>query len=81
MQADEIREYAIKHYIQPARNRGDTQVTICAGDIHKRMEFTSSRMQAVLGALGAIKFRKDQNLQLISRTGDWTNTLFTFKIL
>jgi hypothetical protein len=33
--ADEIRDFAYKRYIQPARQRGERQVTIRAGDVHK----------------------------------------------
>ncbi|TET89625.1 MAG: hypothetical protein E3J35_09455 [Methanomassiliicoccales archaeon] len=79
--ADEIREYANQNYIDPARNRGGVEVTIRAGDIHKRIGL-SSRLPAVCGALGTNKFEKQYGVRLVGRKGpnQGSNVFFTFKI-
>lgn len=50
--ADEIREYVLVNYIEPARRWGESTVTVRAGDVHKAMG-SKDRMPAVAGALGA----------------------------
>lgn len=36
-QADEIRDYVLEHYISPARERGDTSVTVVVGPLNNEM--------------------------------------------
>ncbi len=45
-----IREFICKNYIQPAREKGKSRITIRAGDIHSAMRLVS-RMPAVCSAL------------------------------
>jgi 5-methylcytosine-specific restriction protein B len=80
--ADEIRDFAYKRYIQPAGQRGERQVTIRAGDVHKEMELTD-RVPAVCGALGTEKFQRMCNVRLINREGptQGANVYFTFELL
>jgi hypothetical protein len=47
---EEIREFICKNYIQPAREKGKSRITIRAGDIHSAMRLFS-RMPAVCSAL------------------------------
>ncbi len=47
---EEIREFICKNYIQPAREKGKSRITIRAGDIHSAMRLVS-RMPAVCSAL------------------------------
>ncbi len=54
-QADRIREFVLENYIRPGRSRGDEQVTVRAGDVHRKMGLTSA-MPAVCSAVGSSKF-------------------------
>ena len=80
--ADQIRNHAAMHYIQPARSKGDTHICICAKDVHRQMKL-SHRERAVCGALRAIKFQKTQRLKRITEVGppNGANTVFIFEIL
>ena len=55
--ADRVREYCKAHLIQPARARGDTTVSIRAGDVHAALGF-KNRLPLVCSALGATVFEQ-----------------------
>jgi len=80
--ADEIRDFAYNRYVQPARQRGERQLTIRAGDVHKEMRLID-RMPAVCGALGTEKFQRMCNVRLVNRQGptQGANVYFTFELL
>ena len=80
--ADEIRDFVQQNYIEPARRRGDSEITIRAGDIHRDMQL-ESRMPAVCGAIGTKKFEEECEVRLIRRRGptQGANVYFTFEIL
>ena len=80
--ADKIRSFVDREYITPARARGQSQVTIRAGDVHSRMNL-KNRVPSVCGALGAHKFSQQFNLELANREGPdmGANASFTFSIL
>ena len=79
--ADEIREFAYENYIKPARARGEEQITIRAGDVHREMRLVS-RIPAVCSALGTNKFQDMCGIELIRREGptNGSNVYFTFKL-
>lgn len=79
--ADRIREFGYENYIQPARQKGKTQITIRAYDIHKQMGL-KDRMPAVCSALGTDKFQNMYNIKLVRREGPThgANVYFTFEI-
>ena len=64
-----IRDYAIRSYVRPARQRGLKRFSIRAGDVHKQMGFRENRMPAVCSALKTREFLKDNNLRLVSSSG------------
>lgn len=66
----------------PARRRGEKQIVIRAGDIHKDMGY-QSRMPLVCAALGAKKFEEFAGVERISLTGptNGANAIFTFRII
>ncbi len=66
--AEQIRVYANRAFIEPARRAGRTEVTIVAGDMHKDMRLTN-RMPAVCAALDAQKFQEEYGVVLSSRAG------------
>ncbi len=50
-QADKIRQFALDHYVVPARAGGLDVITIRAGDIHREMNLVNA-MPAVCSAVG-----------------------------
>jgi len=80
--ANDIRRYCLKKYIVPARVRGDSTILICAGDVHRAMNYTS-RHPAVCDAINTKLFQKMANINFISRSGPkhGSSTTFTFKII
>ncbi len=79
--ADSIREFANEYYIQPARERGERQFTIRAGDIHSEMGL-HARLPAVSAALGANKFEDEYGVRRLSVEGpiNGANCVLTFEI-
>jgi len=79
--ADTIREHVIRAHIMPARARGDSTVTIIAGDIHSEMNL-KRRLPAVCCALGSVKFEELAEVERMSLEGPilGSSTTFTFKL-
>ena len=79
--ADDVRQYCKDNIIDPARRRGEEQIVIRAGDIHKAMRY-QSRMPLVCAALGAKKFEEFAGVDRVSLTGptNGANAMFTFRI-
>jgi len=80
--ADDIRNYCIEHYINPARMGNISNITIRAGDIHNEMNY-KDRMPNICSALGSLKFEKEANVERLNITGpsNGANTLFHYRIL
>jgi len=81
--AQAIRNYAKSEYIDPARRRGETEVRIRAGDVHKAMKF-ANRPALVCQALRSNIFRRENNLVLIKDEGPpsglSTSVVFTYRV-
>ena len=79
--ADRVREHS-HNYIEPACLKGDSKVTVRAGDVHKAMGLRDS-MPALATALGANKFQPHAGVQLVKREGPHVgaNLRLTFEIL
>lgn len=79
--ADQIRQFALLNYITPARSRGETVVSIRAGDVHSQMGL-SARLPAVCSALGTNKFESMCGIKRLSIQGpaNGANAVFTFKL-
>jgi len=81
--ADCIREYARRHYIDPARKRREATVKINAGDVHKGLRL-SSRVPQVCAALSSQKFLQENQLSLETRqappSGQSTTVTFTYRL-
>ncbi|MSQ23657.1 MAG: hypothetical protein EXR58_03760 [Chloroflexi bacterium] len=67
-QADEIRAYVWRAFLQPARWAGKTQVTIRAGTVQTEMGLQNA-LPAVCGALGSNKFEKQYEVNRVPSTG------------
>jgi 5-methylcytosine-specific restriction enzyme B len=80
-QADAIREYVFKKYIEPAREQKVATVKVRAGDVAKALGLRK-RMPAVCGAIGTVKFRTKYSVQLVDNhgPGNGSNATFIFKV-
>ncbi|MFZ2996981.1 AAA family ATPase [Sphingobium sp.] len=67
-QADRIRRFALDTVIAPARTRGDFEVELITGDIHRAMQLDNA-MPAVCSALGGNKFESLAGVKIIDRQG------------
>jgi hypothetical protein len=80
-QADDIRSFASRNVIEPARADGQQQTTIRTGDIHQAMNL-SNAMPAVCSALGSPTFELAAGVRLLSREGpkQGANVYLTFAL-
>lgn len=80
--ADDVRQFCKETIVDPARSRGEKEVVIRSGDIHKDMGY-QSRMPLVCAALGARKFEEIAGVERLSLTGptNGANAIFTFRIV
>jgi 5-methylcytosine-specific restriction protein B len=79
--ADRVREYCRAQMIEPARARGDTTVSIRAGDVHAALDF-KNRLPLVCSALAATVFEQFAQVDRISVEGptNGANAVFTFRL-
>ncbi len=86
-QADKIRVFIKKNYIDPAREKGKDEITIKAGEVNNRMVnkglLPTSRVPNVNNALGGKKLEKRCNINLKNREGppQSTTTEYTYEIM
>lgn len=66
--SDRIRQYVIDHYIAPARDRGDTQVEVISGTVHRDMGLENA-MPSVCQVLEGKIFAQEAGVSLIDREG------------
>lgn len=84
-QADQFREYANKHYVEPARRAAEKIVRIKSGDIVKGLGLKDCTPN-VCSALERPVFQKRYGLKLIGKQtsapkGVSTTVVFTYRIL
>lgn len=75
--ADEVRKLAQVQYVLPGRALGKGTVVINVGEVHNAMGY-KSRVPLVATALGAMKFRNQNNLELIRVVGPTQSTTTTY---
>ena len=67
-QADEIRQYALEHYIEPARNAGERRVVVRAMDVHNALGL-NGRYPNVCQALDGSKFHRQAGVKIVDYKG------------
>ncbi len=67
-QADRIRQHTLTTIIEPARARGEQEVTVVTGDVHRAMELDNA-MPAVCSAIGGNTFERMADLRIVDRQG------------
>lgn len=75
--AGRIRQYALKHFVEPARERGDASVTIRAGHLHNELGLTNAHANVCR----ALRGRLFRNLAAVGEptvTGPENNSTTTF---
>lgn len=79
-QADAIRQFVVREYVEPARKAGAPQFTVRAGDVHNRMNLTNA-MPAVCSAIGSGKFQVLAGVTQVDRQGPANSSTveFTFE--
>ncbi|MCK4252453.1 hypothetical protein KAX97_13475 [candidate division WOR-3 bacterium] len=75
-QADEIREFVLKNYIEPARREGKSQITIRAGDVDREMRL--GRVPNVNQVLGGMIIERLCGVRLLSKEGTHQSTTMTY---
>jgi 5-methylcytosine-specific restriction protein B len=68
IQADLIRQYVLKNYIRPARQRGDSTVRVRASEVHTGLGL-QSHFPAVCSALDADTFLEQARVTIVTRSG------------
>jgi hypothetical protein len=78
-----IRKYAREKYVEPAIAKGEREVRVRAGDVHKALAL-KNRVPVVCQALESKLFLKENNLVLESKEGPpsglSTSVVFTYRI-
>jgi len=81
--ANEIRSYASK-YVREARLRGEWEVSIQAGQIHRELRLENS-VPAVCSALKSKQFSEDNHVEIVGKegppSGQSTTTRYTYRLL
>ena len=79
--ADDVRSYCSKHFVDPARSRGDKQVAIRAGDVHQALGY-KNRLPLVCSALGAAVFESEYRVHRTAVEGplNGSNTILRFDV-
>jgi len=79
--SDQVREYAKKHFISPARARNESRVSIRVGDVHKALGL-KDRVTLVYSALKSKKFQKLCDISLVEPVEQRisTTTRFTYNL-
>ena len=82
--SDLVREYVRREYLEPAQRRGDREIRIVAGDIHRALRF-HNRVPLVCNALASKRFLEENQLHLESREGPpsglSTTVVFTYRLM
>lgn len=80
--ADRIREFVARHYVAPARERGDSTVTIVVGEVHREMGL-KQRHPAIIAALRARVFSEAHGVRRreVKGPGQSSRTVFAFELL
>jgi len=80
-QADKIRDFVCKNYIEPARKKGVKQITVQAGEVDRKMSL--GRVPNVNNALVGKKLQEMCEIRLIGTggTSGSTTATYTYEIL
>lgn len=66
--AETIRTFVSKHYIEPARRKGEQRVRVIAGDVHRSLNL-KNRVPNVCQVLDSRKFCEENRLVIEDKSG------------
>lgn len=82
--SEELQRYFHSHYVIPARERGQSQLEVKAGDIHNKLGW-SRRVPLVCAALSSKKLQRNVGVRLTEKegppSGQSPTVVFHFEIL
>jgi hypothetical protein len=82
--SEEVQKYFQTHYVSPARERGQSQIEVKAGDVHSGLGW-SRRVPLVCAALSSQKIQHRLGLRLTEKqgppSGQSPTVVFHFEIL
>lgn len=78
--SDEVRTHCFENYVEPARQRGDVEVSIRAGDVHRDLRYRN-RLPLVCAALGTEIFEEMCRVECMAIDGpaNGANAVFRYK--
>lgn len=80
----QVQKHIRSAYVDPAKRKGKTVITLRAGDVHRELHWTN-RVPSVCTTLGSQKFQRETGLELIAKeappSGMGTRATFTYKIV
>ena len=79
--ADDVHEYCVVTYVDPARRKGEKFIKIRSGDVHSALNFRN-RYPLVCSAIGSNLFEELAQVSRVSIEGplNGPNTVFTFEL-
>jgi 5-methylcytosine-specific restriction protein B len=79
--SDDIRDFVIAKFLEPARRRGDETVSVRAGDVHREMKFVD-RIPAVCAVLRGRPLADKAGVRYLKSDGpeNSTTTVFSFDV-
>ncbi len=80
--ADDVREYCMVAYVDPARKKGKRNIKIRSGDVHSALNYRN-RYPLVCSSIGSNLFEELAQVSRVSIDGplNGSNTVFTFELL
>ncbi len=77
-----VRTHCQRMYVEPARARGEKEISIRAGDVHKSLNYRN-RLPLVCAALGAKVFEEQARVSRIAVDGplNGANTVYRFYVM
>jgi len=82
--ADQVRSFVIDNYIAPAREQGQKEVRVRAGDVDKALGYRYRRLPLICAALRSQKFLEAARVKLLVEegppSGASTSTTFSYEL-
>jgi hypothetical protein len=80
--AEDIRNYCLLTYVEPARKKGQKLIKIRSGDVHRDLNY-KNRYPLVCSSLGSNTFEEMAEVKRVQIDGplNGANTLFTFELV
>jgi hypothetical protein len=80
--AEDVRDYCLLTYVEPARRKGQKLIEIRSGDVHSALNY-KNRYPLVCSSIGSNTFEGIAKVKRVQIDGplNGANTLFTFELV